>query len=542
MRYLQSALAAIRSLNRNEVIALLTLLFPVFFVTFVGLMFYEFVVTAIEANLTINLGIIFTALVGVFLIVQRVVEAQHDMRVIRRFGKETADGADMIELLREPWVQGRYVRHYLSRIAHTDGTLSTQLEHSSIESELHALGADYESRLELPQFLVGFMVAMGLLGTFIGLLETLTGISGMLNGLGGTGDVQAQFAKLVVELRKPLAGMGIAFSASMFGLIASLMLAIMMTTLRRNISQAISLARNVMHELTHTARTEFRNSQINMLALQPNALQNSNDGYTGNYTGGGNGNGLAIQSSLDLFVKKVEVLINAFNTQTDAARRSNDLMGVGPRMKETNEKTLETLKAMAFTAEEQQRTTSDVIRAIEAASEAQRQMHNKQQTSIQALIEVNTSMSRAVFSLLESQRASHTDHKTELQAITEVSNEIVRVSGLGVDAQKQLRTDLSTLLRSLGTQMTDLRDVEISGGRHLNDMKENIVKLVDSMALIDSIAGNMTEQSTLGNNLIETLQLLRREIAQQNQLQARSLNASMAAATNAANSTPATQV
>ena len=526
MKYFEALVAAFRSLDRRDLVALVNLVLPVIFVTVVGFLFSQFVVTAIEANITINLGIMLAGLFGVFLIVERMVDAQRDMRILVRFGREAGDGTDMSELLQQHWVRARYVRHYLARIANTEGTLSTQLEHSSIESELNALNEDYESRMELPQFLVGFMIAMGLLGTFIGLLETLTGISGMLNGLGGSEDVQQQFAKLVVELRKPLAGMGIAFSASMFGLITSLMLAIMMTSLRRYIRRVISVARNVMHDLTNTVarQNESRMSQFNMM------MQVQQPSY--DPLASGQSSSIAIQSSIDLFVKKIEVLVTAFTAQGEGTRKLNELMGVGPRMKETNEKSLEILKAMAFTAEEQQRTMGDVISAIEAMSESQRQMHTKQQSSIQALIDVSTGTSRALFSLLETQRASHTDQKSDMQALSDGSSEIVRISGLGVEAQKQLRNEMSTLLRSLGNQVSDLRDVEISGGRHLNDMKENIVKLVDSMALINIIAGNMTEQSALVTSLVDTLKLLHKELSQQNQLQ-RLLNQNTAPTTSA---------
>ena len=528
MRFFAALLEKLNGYTRRDLFALLGVLAPLIFVGFTAAMFSGFVVGAVLANITINLGILLAALFGVLLIVDRLLDAQLDYRTIYRFGQEASEGTPMGELLEQPWLRNRYVRHYLTHIANTGGTLSTQLEHSSIESELHELSADYESRMELPQFLVGFMIAMGLLGTFIGLLETLTGISGMLNGLGGTGDVQAQFLKLVVELRKPLAGMGIAFSASMFGLITSLMLAIMMTSLRRYIRQVISLARNVMHDLTNVARqNDSRLSQFGGLA-------NAN----GRGGAGGGGGGVALrqnleqvydqaempqinvgfQSSVELFVKKIELLVATFNAHGENTRKQNDLLGVGPRMKETHEKSLEVLKTLAVGVEEQQRTMAEVITAIEAMSESQRQLHNKQQSTVQSLIEVNTGMSRAMFSLLESHRSAHTEQKAELQALSEVTSEVVRFTGLGVDAQKQLRTELSSLVRNLGTQIGDLRDVEISGGRHLNEMKEGISKLVDSMGLIDIIAGNMSEQSALVGNLTDTLRLLHRDLAERSKL------------------------
>ena len=208
--------------TRRDTIVMIKLLMPVLAILGVVIWFHEFVVHAILVNVAINGLIIAAASYGVTLIVIRLVSASIDFRVIERFGHEAAAGAEMHKLLEEPWLKRRYVRHYLGHIAETGGTLHSQLDQNAIESELHALHTEYETKMEMPQFLVGFMIAMGLLGTFIGLLETLTGIAGMLDSLGGGGDIASQFTALVGELKKPLAGMGIAFSASMLALLPAL--------------------------------------------------------------------------------------------------------------------------------------------------------------------------------------------------------------------------------------------------------------------------------------------------------------------------------
>lgn len=352
--------------NKRDLVALSNMLTPVLFLSIVGLHFHEFVWHAIAANLYINTGIILAASFGVYLILGRFTSAQTDFRIIERFGYEAAQGMHMDELLKASWLGGRYVRHYLTRIAKTGGTLATQLEHSAIESELHALQVDYESRLELPQFLVGFMIAMGLLGTFIGLLETLTGISGMLDNMGGDGaDIQKQFMQLVSELRKPLAGMGIAFSASMFGLITSLMLAIMMTNLRRYLSRVISLARNIMHDLVEMSRERTGGTQANLspdaidaltlaahnqssLPAETNAeLTEDQTFFIDSAPRGGSGLDPAMAGRFELMTKKMEALIDVITENTENTRRLNDLIGYGPRMKELSEKSLEELKKLS---------------------------------------------------------------------------------------------------------------------------------------------------------------------------------------------------
>jgi hypothetical protein len=83
-----------------------------------------------------------------------------------------------------------------------------------------------ESR-DVSRYLVGLLVFLGLLGTFWGLLETVGGVSRVIGGLGGNGDAAAGFAELQAGLEQPLAGMGTAFSSSLFGLAGALALGIL---------------------------------------------------------------------------------------------------------------------------------------------------------------------------------------------------------------------------------------------------------------------------------------------------------------------------
>jgi hypothetical protein len=69
------------------------------------------------------------------------------------------------------------------------------------------------------------MIFLGLLGTFWGLLHTVSSVAAVINGMNlSGGDVNAMFAQLKSGLAGPLAGMGTAFSSSMFGLSGALIL------------------------------------------------------------------------------------------------------------------------------------------------------------------------------------------------------------------------------------------------------------------------------------------------------------------------------
>lgn len=84
-----------------------------------------------------------------------------------------------------------------------------------------------EDRRALVRYLTGALILLGLIGTFYGLLVTIGGVREVLGSLSaepGT-DTLALLADLRERLAVPLEGMGIAFSSSLFGLLASLVLA-----------------------------------------------------------------------------------------------------------------------------------------------------------------------------------------------------------------------------------------------------------------------------------------------------------------------------
>ncbi|MCO4055669.1 MAG: flagellar motor protein MotA [Bosea sp.] len=74
------------------------------------------------------------------------------------------------------------------------------------------------------RYLAGLLVFLGLLGTFWGLLETVSSIGGVINTLRAGGEAGVLFEELKAGLSAPLAGMGLSFSSSLFGVAGSLVL------------------------------------------------------------------------------------------------------------------------------------------------------------------------------------------------------------------------------------------------------------------------------------------------------------------------------
>lgn len=92
---------------------------------------------------------------------------------------------------------------------------------------LDSLATRAEDRRALVRFLTGALILLGLIGTFYGLLITIGGVREVLGGLSleATADAAALLAGLRERLAVPLGGMALAFSSSLFGLSASLVLA-----------------------------------------------------------------------------------------------------------------------------------------------------------------------------------------------------------------------------------------------------------------------------------------------------------------------------
>ena len=95
----------------------------------------------------------------------------------------------------------------------------------SMRSVLDGIGSRLDESHELARYMIGLLIFLGLLGTFWGLLQTVTSVGDVIGGLSvGGQDLNSAFDDLKGGLEAPLAGMGTAFSSSLFGLAGSLVL------------------------------------------------------------------------------------------------------------------------------------------------------------------------------------------------------------------------------------------------------------------------------------------------------------------------------
>ena len=112
-----------------------------------------------------------------------------------------------------------------SREAGRPGQARFTLSTFATRSLLDSIASRLDESRELARYMTGLLIFLGLLGTFWGLLRTIGAVSDVIHGMTiASSDLNQLFEQLKGGLAKPLNGMGIAFSASMFGLSSALVL------------------------------------------------------------------------------------------------------------------------------------------------------------------------------------------------------------------------------------------------------------------------------------------------------------------------------
>jgi len=101
----------------------------------------------------------------------------------------------------------------------------TMLSTMSMRSLLDSLASRLDEARDISRYLVGLLIFLGLLGTFWGLLHTVSSIGDAIKALDVSSSASGTvFEELKSGLEQPLAGMGLSFSSSLFGLAGSLIL------------------------------------------------------------------------------------------------------------------------------------------------------------------------------------------------------------------------------------------------------------------------------------------------------------------------------
>jgi hypothetical protein len=144
--------------------------------------------------------------------------------------------------------------------------LPLRMRQAAVENEMLEFEKSIGSQLTLPGFLGGALIGLGLVGTFIGLLGTLDELGNLFSALMGNssaGATQADmFKDMLQKLQAPMRGMGTAFVASLYGLMGSLLLGMVVMSVRKTGGQVVKAIRESVRDYDYGAGSE------GVLALQ----------------------------------------------------------------------------------------------------------------------------------------------------------------------------------------------------------------------------------------------------------------------------------
>ena len=224
---------------------------PVLAVVLGTLFFFDAIASTVKGNPHPQINYIIFALIaaGCYQMTMHVVRINREAKHFYLYRKAVRSGAskDEIESMLEGVTRQYDVELLMQLIEELRGQSLSSVQHSAIEAELERFGARQNRRLMLSNFMSGMMVGMGLLGTFIGLLGALAEIGNLIGSFSlgaGMADPVAAITELVARLTAPMQAMGVAFSASLFGVLGSLIMGALMVAVRSASSDLVALVQS----------------------------------------------------------------------------------------------------------------------------------------------------------------------------------------------------------------------------------------------------------------------------------------------------------
>ena len=179
---------------------------------FVAFILHRQIFEAFQANPGLNALIIGVTFIGIILAVRQVWRLFPEVRWVNALSLEHDDLATEI--------QPTLLAPMAALISNRTGRANLSV--ATMRSLLDSVGARLDESREIVRYLAGLLVFLGLLGTFWGLIDTVGSVGDIIGAMRTGQDAAVLFDELKNALAGPLQGMGLAFSASLFGLAGSL--------------------------------------------------------------------------------------------------------------------------------------------------------------------------------------------------------------------------------------------------------------------------------------------------------------------------------
>ena len=182
-------------------------------VGFAALILHKQIKTAFLANPGLNSLIFFVLFIGIVLALRQAIRLFREVRWVNALSRGYENEVSQPILLAPiaTLLGGRPVNQAV-------------VPTLTLRAILDSIGTRLDEARDTSRYLTGLLIFLGLLGTFWGLLTTVGSIGSILNSMQTGGDAAVMFDDLKNNLARPLAGMSISFTSSLFGLAGSLVL------------------------------------------------------------------------------------------------------------------------------------------------------------------------------------------------------------------------------------------------------------------------------------------------------------------------------
>jgi len=181
------------------------------------------ILDAFGANMALNGLIVGVLVIGIAYVFRQVLMLRPEIKWIEDFNQRLAQAGDSSAAVRPGSGKTRLLAPMATMLSERSGKMS--LSALALRSLLDTVGARLDESRDISRYLIGLLIFLGLLGTFWGLLQTVAAIGNAIGNMSvESGDFATLFSDLQTGLEAPLAGMGTAFSSSLFGLAGSLVL------------------------------------------------------------------------------------------------------------------------------------------------------------------------------------------------------------------------------------------------------------------------------------------------------------------------------
>jgi biopolymer transport protein ExbB/TolQ len=205
---------------------------------------------------------------GMIMMGSQVHRMNRELKVIETFYKQAKNVSSAEEAHAKIVVNERVdSAAILQLVKETIGRAISSVQHSAVEAELDRFDHMQARRLNLPNFLGGLMVGLGLLGTFIGLLGALSEIGKLIGSFSSVtnADPSVAIRGLVENLTAPMKAMGVAFSASLFGVLGSLIMGVLLVGVKNCSAELTSILRSRVAMLADFGTGDVNSKNMNLL-------------------------------------------------------------------------------------------------------------------------------------------------------------------------------------------------------------------------------------------------------------------------------------